>query len=278
MLSGVVIPFALAGGTLIFTAVIVLFFFAFVFGYYTRRGSGISQTPYRHPDAPPEAPSELAHDVTHQNVREWQRGTEGHHAVHRSAEIPEPPDAVAEALAEWRRSRNPALLSPPIDSADHIRGSAEGPTTAVYLDVSSEPCRSAYQLLSQFVDAQRIRLAVRQLPLADVHPLALPAAEVLEAAAAQDAFFELLHDFAMIAVRDESDLIERATRRVADPSRLTEEVETGRYQESVAGQIRYAAASGAHSVPAIYIDGTRYDGPITRDDLNRALRRLGQPS
>ena len=277
MLSGVVIPFALAGGTLIFTAVIVVFFFAVVFGYYTRRGSGISQTPYRHPDAPPEAPSELAHDVT-QNLRDWERGTEGHHAIHQSAETPEPPDAVAAALAEWRRSRNPAVLCPPIDSADHIRGSDRGLATAIYLDVSSEPCRSAYQLLSRFADAQRIRLAVRQLPLADVHPLALPAAEALEAAGAQGAFFELLDDFALTAVRDESDLIARATRHVTDPSRLKEELEAGRHQESVAAQIRHAAASGAHSVPAIYIDGPRYDGPITRDELDRTLRKLEQPS
>ena len=275
MLSGVVIPFALAGGTLIFTAVIVLFFFAVVFGYYTRRGSGIDQTPYRRPDAPPEAPSELAHDVT-SNLRDWERGTEGHHAVHRSAETPEPPDTVAEALAEWRRSRNPAVLSPAIDSTDHVRGSTQGLATALYLDASSEPCRAAYQLLSRFADAQRIRLAVRQLPLADVHPLSLPAAEVLEAAAAQGAFFELLDDLAGTAAGDRDELIERAARRVPDPARLKAEVDAGRYQEAVAGQIRQAASSGAHSVPAIYIEGSRYDGPITRDELDRRFRQLGQ--
>jgi protein-disulfide isomerase len=275
VLSDVVIPFALAGGTLIFTGVIVVFFFAVVFGYYTRRGSGISQTPYRRPDAPPEAPSELAHDVT-SNVRDWERGTEGHHAIRRSAETAELPDAVAEALAEWRRTRNPAVLSPAIDSTDHVRGSTQGLATALYLDPSSEPCRAAYRLLSRFADAQQIRLAVRQLPLADVHRLSLPAAEVLEAAAAQDAFFELLDDLASTAARDRDELIERAARRVPDPARLRAEVDAGRYQEAVVGQIRQAASSGAQSVPAIYIEGSRYDGPITRDELDRRFRQLGQ--
>ena len=71
-------PFAVAGGTWIFLGVLIALFFIFVFGYYTRSGSGISQTPYRRPDGPPESPSELAHDIT-QDVRSWERGTEGHH-------------------------------------------------------------------------------------------------------------------------------------------------------------------------------------------------------
>src|SRR6516165_6298159 len=90
------VPIALAGGTWIFVGVVVALFFALVFGYYTRTGSGISQTPYRRPDGPPESPSELAHDTT-QNLQDWQRGTEGHHRRHqRPAREPTDP-AVAEA-------------------------------------------------------------------------------------------------------------------------------------------------------------------------------------
>lgn len=36
---------ALAGGSMIFLGFIVLFFFALVFGYYTKTGSGINQRP-----------------------------------------------------------------------------------------------------------------------------------------------------------------------------------------------------------------------------------------
>lgn len=36
---------ALAGGSLIFLGFIVLFFFALVYGFYTRKGSGINQRP-----------------------------------------------------------------------------------------------------------------------------------------------------------------------------------------------------------------------------------------
>jgi thioredoxin family protein len=272
-----VIPFALAGGSLIFIAFAVLLFFAVVYGYYTRTGSGISQTPYRRPHGPPESPSELAHDTT-QEVRDWERGTEGHHR-HRPAPARQPPDPVAQALAAWRTGSGTApALDPPIGPGDHVRGPEEAPTVAIYLDVSSEPCGSAYWLLSELVEARKIRLTVRQLPLADVHQLSLPAAEALEAAAAQGMFFELLDQLANSGLRDESELLALACRYVPDPDRLQLEVRGGRYRDSVIEQIHQATASGAHAVPEIYINGAHYGGPIKRDDLNRALRRLSAPS
>ncbi len=267
----VAIPFALAGGSLIFVAVVVVLFLAVAFGYYTRTGSGISQTPYRRADGPPESPSELAHDAT-QDVRSWERGTAGHHRPAAPRQLPVP---IAQALADWRAGSGTApVLDPPIGSADHVRGPEEAPALAVYLDISSEPCRSAYLLLSRFADAQQIWLAVRQLPLADVHPLSLPAAEALEAAAAQGKFFELLGHLANSGVRDETELLEIAAGCVADPDRLRLEVRGGRYRASVVEQIRQATASGTHAVPEIYINGARYGEPIRRDELDRTLRRL----
>ena len=55
----------LAGGTFIFGAFIVLYFFVLVYSMYTRRGSGINQHPYRDPygDAPGASrKSSLSHD------------------------------------------------------------------------------------------------------------------------------------------------------------------------------------------------------------------------
>jgi hypothetical protein len=268
----IAVPFALAGGSWIFVGVVVALFFILVYGYYTRTGSGISQTPYRRPDGPPESPGELAHDTT-QELGNWERGTEGHHRRHQSAAIEPTDPTVARALAEWRAGSGKVWhLDPPIGSGDRVRGPTGVPTVAVYLDVSNEPCRSAYRLLSELVDSRRIRLAVRQLPLADVHLLSLPAAEALEAAAAQGKFFELLDDFAASALVDENKLLERAAEVVPDPGRLREEVRAGSHRASVVDQIDQATSSGVTAVPALYIDGARYDGPVRRDDLDRALR------
>ncbi|HUO70198.1 MAG TPA: thioredoxin domain-containing protein [Solirubrobacteraceae bacterium] len=268
----IAIPLALAGGTWIFVVFVVVLFFVLVYGYYTRAGSGISQTPYRRPDGPPEAPSELAHDTT-QDLQNWERGTEGHHRT-RARQDDEPIDAaVARALAEWRAVSDSARrLDPPVGAGDPVRGPDAAPTVVVWIDVSNEPCRSAYRLLSALADSGRIRLAVRQLPLADVHRVSLPAAEALEGAAAQGTFFDVLDDFARSGVKDETDVLERAAGHVPDPDRLREEVRAGTHRPSVVEQIRQATTSGAPAVPAVYIHCAHYDGAIRRDDLAQALR------
>ncbi len=272
-MTAVLAPFAVAGGTWIFLGVLVALFFIFVFGYYTRTGSGISQTPYRRPDGPPEAPSELAHDIT-EDVQRWERGTEGHHRTRRAdTRVPTDP-AVAQALAEWRaRSGAPRLLAPPVGPADRVRGPDGARTVVIWIDASNASCRSAYRLLSGLADTDEIRLAVRQLPLADVHRLALPAAEALEAGAAQDRFFALLDGFATSIPNDESELLDRAAACVPDGHRLREEVAAGTHRPAVIEQIRAATASGANAAPAVYIEGRHYDGPITRDDVRRALTK-----
>src|SRR5882757_8568987 len=95
-------PLALATGWWIFLIFIVVFFFAVVYGYYTVRGSGISQTPYNDPTGPPESPSELAHDIT-QDVGLWERGTDSGRRGRPPPAVREPVDPeVADALMLWR--------------------------------------------------------------------------------------------------------------------------------------------------------------------------------
>jgi protein-disulfide isomerase len=268
-----VAPFALAGGTWIFVGVIVALFFIFVFGYYTRSGSGISQTPYRRPDGPPESPSELAHDIT-QDVQSWQRGTEGRHQSRR-VDTRAPIDAaVAEALAEWHAHRGATRqLTVPLDADDHVRGPDHAPAVVIWIDAANETCRGAYRLLSELADGGEIRLAVRQLPLADVHRLALTTAEALEAAAAQDQFLALLDRLANTPFPSTEDsLLDQAAALVPDGDRLRQDVGAGTYRDRVIDQISAATASGATAVPAVYIHDQRYDGRISRDDVRRELR------
>lgn len=265
-------PLAFAGGFFIFGAFVVVLFFVLVFAYYTRRGSGISQTPYRRPDAPPEAPSELAHD-TITDLRNWQRGTAGQHRRQRPDPNREPVDpAVAEALHKWRTgSSASARLDPPVGPADHLYGPPEGRPVAAYLDLASEPCRFAWALLVRVAAEQPLLIAVRHLPLADVHPDALPAAEILEAAGAQGRFFEVLDLLAAGRSKNDSEMLEIAAEVVEDPDRLRAEVADGHYRPKVIEHIGQATASGAHTVPELYIDLDRYDGVLARDVLARAL-------
>lgn len=272
MLSVAVLPLALAGGWFIFLGFVVVLFFVVAFGYYTRRGSAISQTPYRRESGPSEAPSELAHDMT-QHVRDWERGTEGHHMRHRPPVARKPVDpAVHEALVRWREGSGAhGHLDPPVSASDHARGPDGATTVVAYVDLSSGPCRSACLLLGSIGERQPMRLVVRHLPLADAHELALPAAETLEAAAAQGRFFEVFDQLAREGFDDESEIGEIAGEGVPDPERLRSEVADGRYRGAVVEDIHEATASGAHGVPEIYINGIRYEGELEPEPISRAL-------
>lgn len=82
-------PFALtfAEGSLIFLGVVLVTIVTLALGLYSRRGSGINQHPYGDVDhsSGPETPSAFT-DAT-EDVRDWDRGTSGHHGPARR-----PPD------------------------------------------------------------------------------------------------------------------------------------------------------------------------------------------
>ncbi|HZU61910.1 MAG TPA: thioredoxin domain-containing protein [Solirubrobacteraceae bacterium] len=263
-------PFALAGGWWIFLIFLFVFLFAIIFGYYTVTGSGINLRPYRRAGEPPESPPNVAHDIT-SDVRNWQRGTEGHHRRYRPAATQAPLDPeVAQALRDWRESQHQPHLEPPVGAGDHVRGPEGAQTVTLYLDLAAEPCRSAIGLVQAFSQERPLRMAIRHLPLADVHALALPAAEALEAAAAQGRFFQVL-DILVPGFSSEAELLGRTAQAVPDPERLRSDVEGGRFRSRVVEHIRQATASGVHGVPEVFIDGQHYGGALMRDPLGAAL-------
>jgi hypothetical protein len=69
---------ALAGGSWIFLGFMVVMFFSVVFGYYTVKGSGISETPYNkiYGGAPgARGPASVSGKDERVTMRDWQRGT-----------------------------------------------------------------------------------------------------------------------------------------------------------------------------------------------------------
>ncbi len=264
-------PFALAGGWWIFLIFIFVFLFAVIFGYYTVRGSGVNLRPYRRAGGPSESPPQVGHDIT-TDVRNWERGTAGHHRRYRpKVERPPLDPEVAEALNQWKSSERPPGLDPPIGPGDHVRGPEGGQTVTLYLDLSAEPCRGAIRLVEELSQTRPVRMAIRHLPLADVHALALPAAEALEAAGAQDRFFQALDALAQAPFDDEEELLARMDKVVPDPDRLRGEVSGGHFRATIVEHIRRATASGVRGVPDVFIDGNHYDSVLTRDSLQAAL-------
>jgi hypothetical protein len=267
--------FALAGGTLIFLIFVVVFLVAVVFGYYTVTGSGINLRPYRRDDGPPESPPQVAHDIT-SDIRNWQRGTAESRGRHRPPATHQPADPlIAAALSEWRASaREPGTLDPPVGPNDHVEGPDGAPTIAMYVDLASAPGRSACGMVDQLAKERPLKIAIRHLPLADVHPLALAAAEALEAAAAQGRFYVALYRLARGGFTDEPGLLALVAALVPDGDRIKAEVRDGRHRARIAEHIHQATASGARMIPEVYLEGSHYHGNIRPEYLRRAVAAL----
>ena len=69
----------MAGGSFIFLAFMIIFFFAIAYGYFSRTGSGINPRPYGkvYGGAPgANVPGEVSgHDPRLSRVSDWSRGT-----------------------------------------------------------------------------------------------------------------------------------------------------------------------------------------------------------
>jgi Na+/H+ antiporter NhaA len=161
---------------------------------------------------------------------------------------------------------------------DHIRGSLDAPVTVVeYGDFECPYCGQAEpfvrELLRDFAD---VRYVWRHLPLSDVHPRAQLAAEASEAAADQDAFWEM-HDLLLAnqAALGPDDLVGYAEQLGLDVDRfvrsLREHSGAGRIAEDVDG----ADLSGVAGTPTFFINGRRHYGAYDTDALSAAVRVAG---
>jgi protein-disulfide isomerase len=167
-------------------------------------------------------------------------------------------------------------LAEPVDpQRDHIRGPAESPVTVVeYGDFQCPYCGQAEpavrELLTEFGD---VRYVWRHLPLRDVHPQAQLAAEAAEAAASQDAFWEM-HDI-LLDHQDElkpEQLVAHATRLGLDVARFTRELRKHEHEARVADDVESADLSGVRGTPTFFINGERHHGAYDIQALSDAVK------
>lgn len=166
------------------------------------------------------------------------------------------------------------LLTPVDETTDHVRGTMEPAVTIVeYGDFecsySGQAEPTARELLERHPD---LAFVWRHLPLTDVHPNALRAAEAAEAAGAQGAFWPM-HDL-LLAHQDRlghADLMAYAAQLGIDPDRFADDLRTRAYASRVESDIRSADQSGAAGTPTFFINGQRHDGPYDIDSLSIAI-------
>jgi len=167
-------------------------------------------------------------------------------------------------------------LAVPVDpERDHIRGPMSAPVTVVeYGDFECPYCGRAEpavrELLAGFGD---VRYVWRHLPLTDVHQHAQLAAEAAEAAAAQDAFWEM-HDLLLDhqdALRP-MDLVSYAEEIGLDRDRFAGDLRKHTGRGRVAEDVDSADLSSVSGTPTFFINGQRHYGAYDIATLSEAVK------
>jgi protein-disulfide isomerase len=167
-------------------------------------------------------------------------------------------------------------LAVPVDpERDRVRGPDQAPVTLVeYGDFECPYCGQAEPVVRELLaDYGDLRYIWRHLPLTDVHPHALLAAEGAEAAARQGKFWEmhdrlLEHQGALTA----KDLIRYAAELGLDIEQFTRDLRNHAGQAKIAADVNSADLSGVSGTPTFFINGKRHHGAYDISTLSDAVR------
>ena len=167
-------------------------------------------------------------------------------------------------------------LAVPVDPEhDHVRGPDQAPVTLVeYGDFECPYCGRAEPVIRELLaDYGDLRYVWRHLPLTDVHPHALLAAEGAEAAARQGKFWpmhdQLLdHQGALTA----NDLIRYAGELGLDIEQFTRDLRNHAGEAKIAADVDSADLSGVSGTPTFFINDRRHHGAYDISTLSDAVR------
>ena len=156
------------------------------------------------------------------------------------------------------------------------RGPADASVTLVeYGDFECPYCGQAEPVVRELLASSDddVRYVWRHLPLNDVHGSAQLAAEAIEAANAQGAFWDVYDAF--LAHQDAlapADITKIVQGLGLDLERFWSDVRHHEYAARVAEDVASADASGVSGTPTFFINGRRHQGAYDIDTLSTAVR------
>jgi protein-disulfide isomerase len=280
------VALTLSGGVWIVMGVFVFGFVALIFSYFTNKGTEIRFHPWG--DSRGDAPGSLGvgnvgKDRT-VDVRTWTRGTSARNwrkkpAAREDTVTDGDPEMLAR-LADWRHRQATdysALSVPPDASRDHMLGASDAPLQLVeYTDFECPSCQAASVAIARVRKhlGDELLVVVRHFPIIDAHPVAMSAAEAVEAAGSQGRFWDMyrriyrsrhpptkvnLHRYAGALGLDVA-RFEKDMRDHEHAGRIREDFETG-------------LQSGVNATPTIFVNGFRHDDEHTYGSLLAALKK-----
>jgi protein-disulfide isomerase len=143
-----------------------------------------------------------------------------------------------------------------------------------YGDFECPYCRAAAPVIDEVRRrlGDRLVFAFRHFPLAELHPYALSAAVASEAAALHRQFWPM---YERLYSGDEPRLGQEDLRRYAEEIGVPPEKvvwpATQFVEDRVEADFNSGVRSGVRGTPTLFVNGARYSGPITVDDLTDAL-------
>jgi protein-disulfide isomerase len=186
---------------------------------------------------------------------------------------------AAQNHARDEEFRNPKL--PSIAQGRAIRGSPRAPVTIVeYSDFQCPYCRQEHEVLARVVARYdgRVRLVLKQTPL-DIHPQALPAAQMFEALALQGSDVAWRFHDQMFGDQDRLQregpafILEAARRAGGDVTRAVQDARGPQVAATISSDQREARTFGFTGTPSLLVNGVSFDGAYPEEDIARVIDR-----
>jgi protein-disulfide isomerase len=165
-----------------------------------------------------------------------------------------------------------------MNDSDQVAGNRDAPVLLVeYGDYECSYCGEAYGVikkLQEFFGAS-LGFIFRDFPLIEIHPHALNAAYIAEAAGLQNKFWQM-HDIIFenqntLALEQ---LLNLAETIHVDINILMKDCHSHRIRNKVANDLESGIRSGVNNTPAFFINGIRYDGDYSFEVMKIALTRV----
>ena len=172
-------------------------------------------------------------------------------------------------------SVHPFELSVPVSRVDHVLGPDHAHVTLVeYGDFECPNCKQAAPAVKLLLErfTERVRLAYRHFPLAEVHPHAMLAAEAAECTGAQGKFWpmhDLLFDNQLHLKPNQ--IHAYAARVSIDMARYTAEIDDHVYLQRIREHQQSGHASGVRGTPTFFVNGRLQDVSFGMQELFAAV-------
>lgn len=175
-----------------------------------------------------------------------------------------------------------AALRIPVSEQDNQQGNPLAPLVLVeYGDYQCPHCGKAYPVIKKLQEefGENLHFVFRNFALTKIHPYAFLAAVSSEAAAKQNAFWEM-HDWLF---ENQVHITPGNIKAFAQSLNLnidqfTQDLESEMLKSKVESDFMGGMRSGVNATPSFFINGQKFEGPAVHITLRNALNTLLEQS